>query len=57
VTEWEIYRCLNFEVLLRLLKNPCIFDGRNLYAPAVMHEQGIEYHSIGRTATWIPSRL
>jgi len=31
-----------------LLKNPIIFDGRNLYDPASMKENGFEYYCIGR---------
>jgi len=30
------------------LKNPIIFDGRNLYEPLTMQELGIEYFGIGR---------
>jgi UDPglucose 6-dehydrogenase len=33
-----------------LLKSPIIFDGRNLFEPAVMADAGIEYHGIGRSA-------
>jgi UDPglucose 6-dehydrogenase len=32
----------------RRLKQPLIFDGRNLYDPAVVREAGLEYYSIGR---------
>jgi UDPglucose 6-dehydrogenase len=31
-----------------LLKNPVIFDGRNLYEPEAMRAQGFEYYPIGR---------
>ena len=30
------------------LSQPLIFDGRNLYEPATMRKQGVEYHAIGR---------
>jgi len=48
VTEWKAFRSPNFETMKSLLKNPVIFDGRNLYEPAMMQEQGFEYFPIGR---------
>ena len=48
VTEWKAFRSPNFETMKSLLKNPVIFDGRNLYDPAMMREQGFEYFPIGR---------
>ena len=48
VTEWKAFRSPNFETMKALLKNPVIFDGRNLYDPAMMREQGFEYFAIGR---------
>ncbi len=48
VTEWNEFRNPDFDVMLRLLRNPVIFDGRNLYDPAQMAELGITYHGIGR---------
>ena len=48
VTEWKAFRSPDFEQVLQKLKNPIIFDGRNLYEPASMQELGIEYHGIGR---------
>ena len=48
VTEWKIFA--DFVALGRLWKSPVIFDGRNLYEPETMSEQGIEYHPIGRPA-------
>lgn len=32
----------------KLLKSPVIFDGRNIYSPTTMKEQGFTYYSIGR---------
>ena len=49
ITEWKAFRSPDFEHIKRCLKAPVIFDGRNLYEPAVMAEAGIEYHSIGRS--------
>ncbi len=48
VTEWNEFRNPDFEVMLRLLRHPVIFDGRNLYDPAQMAEEGFTYHGIGR---------
>ncbi|WP_321908904.1 UDP-glucose dehydrogenase family protein [Burkholderia cepacia] len=48
VTEWKIFKSPDFIALGRLWKAPVIFDGRNLYEPETMTEQGIEYHPIGR---------
>jgi UDPglucose 6-dehydrogenase len=48
VTEWKAFRSPNFDTLKTLLKNPVIFDGRNLYDPAAMRAQGFEYFPIGR---------
>lgn len=47
-TEWNEFRRPDFERIKGLLKNPVIFDGRNLYDPVVMHEMGFTYSSIGR---------
>ncbi|MBN1765525.1 MAG: UDP-glucose/GDP-mannose dehydrogenase family protein [Sedimentisphaerales bacterium] len=47
-TEWQEFRTPDFEQIAARLKNPVIFDGRNLYDPAYVKKQGIEYHSIGR---------
>ena len=48
VTEWNEFRNPDFEVMLRLLRHPVIFDGRNLYDPAQMAELGFHYQGIGR---------
>jgi UDPglucose 6-dehydrogenase len=50
VTEWQEFRSPDFESIRMRLKTPAIFDGRNMYDPAVVHAQGIEYYSIGRKA-------
>jgi UDPglucose 6-dehydrogenase len=49
VTEWKVFRAPDFGAIKSSLKNPLIFDGRNLYEPTAMREQGIEYFPIGRT--------
>ena len=48
VTEWKEFRVPNFDAIKAALKTPAIFDGRNLYSPEFMREQGIEYYAIGR---------
>jgi UDPglucose 6-dehydrogenase len=48
VTEWNEFRNPDFDIMLRLLRQPVIFDGRNLYDPAQMAELGFIYHGIGR---------
>jgi len=50
VTEWQEFRSPDFADIKARLRTPAIFDGRNLYDPAVMRDQGIEYYCIGRTA-------
>jgi len=49
VTEWKAFRSPNFELIKKRLKQPLIFDGRNLYEPDTMLAAGIEYHGIGRS--------
>jgi UDPglucose 6-dehydrogenase len=48
ITEWSEYRNPDFDRIMTLLKQPLIFDGRNLYEPRRMHSAGFEYFSIGR---------
>ena len=48
VTEWSEFRNPDFEVVRRLLTNPVIFDGRNLYDQKVMENYGFTYYAIGR---------
>ena len=48
VTEWKVFRSPNFDTVKALLKNPLIFDGRNLYDPQTMRNLGFEYFPIGR---------
>jgi UDPglucose 6-dehydrogenase len=47
VTEWPAFKSPNFETLKKVMRQPVVFDGRNLYDPAI-REQGIDYHAIGR---------
>lgn len=47
VTEWDEFKSPDFEMIKSKLKNPVIFDGRNLFSPTTMKEMGIKYHGIG----------
>jgi len=51
VTEWKEFRNPDFEHLRATLRQPIVFDGRNLYDPGLLAAMGIEYHGIGRGAS------
>jgi len=48
VTEWQAFRNPNFERMKSLMRQPLIFDGRNIYDPLQVREMGFTYYSIGR---------
>ncbi|MGH8402791.1 MAG: UDP binding domain-containing protein, partial [Gammaproteobacteria bacterium] len=48
VTEWTQFRSPDFETVKRLLKQPLIFDGRNVYEPVLMRAAGFTHYSVGR---------
>jgi UDPglucose 6-dehydrogenase len=48
VTEWNEFRRPDFGRIRSLMRSPVIFDGRNLFAPAHMKQNGFTYYSIGR---------
>jgi UDPglucose 6-dehydrogenase len=48
VTEWKEFRSPDFAGLRARLKQPVIFDGRNLYEPAELRRLAFEYYPIGR---------
>jgi len=48
VTEWNEFRRPDFDKMKGLLKQPVIFDGRNLFEPKKMAQLGFEYEGIGR---------
>jgi UDPglucose 6-dehydrogenase len=52
VTEWSEFRNPDFEVMRRLMRQPVVFDGRNVYDPARMEALGFTYHGIGRAASF-----
>ncbi|WP_421226676.1 UDP-glucose dehydrogenase family protein [Aeromonas jandaei] len=47
-TEWQSFRVPDFARMKSLLANPVIIDGRNLYDPVRLHQQGFCYYAIGR---------
>ena len=47
-TEWKQFRSPDYERLKSLLRQPLIFDGRNLYDPALMARLGFQYFAVGR---------
>ncbi len=48
VTEWNEFKNPDLTTLKNHLKRPLIFDGRNIFDPELMREQGFEYFCIGR---------
>jgi UDPglucose 6-dehydrogenase len=48
ITEWNEFRRPDFDRMKSLMKEPVIFDGRNIYDPKVMREKGFVYYGIGR---------
>ncbi|MFL5301898.1 MAG: UDP-glucose dehydrogenase family protein, partial [Anaeromyxobacteraceae bacterium] len=49
VTEWNQFRKPDLAKIRQLMKNPVIFDGRNIFDPAAMKEAGFTYYGIGRS--------
>lgn len=49
LTEWHEFRRPNFDRMLKLLKNPWVVDGRNLYDPVRMTQRGLLYLAMGRS--------
>ncbi len=47
VTEWSEFRVPDFEELKSKLKNPVIFDGRNIYDAEELRSLGFHYYGIG----------
>ena len=48
LTEWNEFRRPDFARIKRLLKEPVIFDGRNIFEPNELQRRGFKYYSIGR---------
>jgi len=52
-TEWPVFRTPDFSIMKSKMKNNIIFDGRNLYDPDTMKENGFSYISIGRKEVYV----
>jgi len=50
VTEWHLFRNPDFGKLKERLREPVIFDGRNIYDPRELAEKGFAYYGIGRSS-------
>jgi UDPglucose 6-dehydrogenase len=48
VTEWKEFRSPDFELIRKVLRQPVLFDGRNMFVPELVEAAGLEYHAIGR---------
>jgi UDPglucose 6-dehydrogenase len=48
VTEWNEFRTPDFDKIKSLLKQPVVFDGRNLWKPDSLRKRGFSYYGIGR---------
>jgi UDPglucose 6-dehydrogenase len=48
VTEWKEFRSPDFTIIRESLRQPIIFDGRNLYHPALLKREGFSYFAVGR---------
>ena len=51
VTEWPEFKFPNFNIVRKLLKEPIVFDGRNIYELAEMRRKGFTYYCIGIDTT------
>ena len=49
ITEWQAFRNPNFERMKNIMRQPVIFDGRNIYDPGQVRQLGFTYYSMGRT--------
>jgi UDPglucose 6-dehydrogenase len=48
LTEWDVFKNYDLEIVKKSIKNPIIVDGRNLFEPKNMLDKGFKYFSIGR---------
>ncbi len=49
ITEWKIFRQPDFTAMKKMMKEPVVFDGRNLYEPEALKDLGFHYDGIGRS--------
>ncbi len=48
VTEWESFKDIDVDKIIKLMRNPIIFDGRNVLNSAEIYGTAIEYYPIGK---------
>lgn len=48
LTEWNEFKQIDMDKVKKAMKTPLVFDGRNIYDPAVMKKLGFTYYSTGR---------
>jgi UDPglucose 6-dehydrogenase len=48
VTEWNEFKQIDLQKLHDLMRQPVVFDGRNIYEPEIMHRLGFHYRGLGR---------
>ena len=48
LTEWGQFKNADIKHMKSLMKTPVIIDGRNIYSPGTMREEGFEYYGVGR---------
>ena len=49
VTEWKQFRSPDFDQLQQQLEDKVVFDGRNMYEPALLRQHGLTYYAIGKS--------
>ena len=57
LTEWKCFHNPDFDAMARCMRGRVIFDGRNLYDPALMDTLGFVYQGIGRRGQRQPDRV
>jgi UDPglucose 6-dehydrogenase len=48
LTEWDMFRWIDFERIRGLMTHPRVVDARNLLDPAAMRRAGFQYDAVGR---------
>lgn len=52
LTDWREFAEIDLARLHRVVRFPIVIDGRNLYKPQLMQEQGFTYVSVGRPSNY-----
>ncbi len=48
LTEWDEFQDLNWPRIVKSMAHPTLLDGRNMYDPKKMRQEGFVYRSVGR---------